>query len=66
MTQDTHNTTSETVTETLKLTKPAKKRGGDQYSNYQGDMVFYFPQRITRAYSSTPVGTITIQISTQP
>lgn len=53
------------TTETLTLTKPAKKQGGDRYENPQADMVFYFPQRITRKDSSTPVDTITLTIETK-
>lgn len=48
----------------LKLTKPAKKSGGDRYEcTHDGEtIVFYFPQTISRE-NDKPVDTLTVTIS---
>lgn len=53
-----------TTTETIKLTRPAKKAGGDRYENDR-DITFYVPQRISRPNDGQPVAEIEVTFVTK-
>jgi hypothetical protein len=47
------------TTETLTLSRIAKKAGGDRYENAAGDLTLYIPQRISRE-NGIPIADIEI------